>query len=87
MLTEFKFIPEFNALRFNSYPFSIKSLSEGWNGGIIGDRISPHAFKNIIIIDNTKYLQRWLIIPQFIFGLELLIILFGSSTLYREIVK
>ena len=38
-------------------------------------------------VDNTKYLQRWLLIPQIIFVLEILIILFGASTLYREIVK
>ena len=36
-------------------------------GGITGDKISPHAFKKNIIIDNTKYLNISKFIFQFIF--------------------
>lgn len=38
-------------------------------------------------IDNTKYLHKWLIIPQIVFVIEIIIILFGGFTLYRELMK
>jgi hypothetical protein len=40
-----------------------------------------------ISLEKKIYLEKWIIIPQLVFGIDILIGLFGLSTLYSEITK